>query len=529
MCRYGAEPEQKHRNYIAMSGENSLNAYNAAMNISKKLFLSFVGLTCITLIATLLLARWSFDQGFTEFIDNLEQQRLTRISTTLERLLLDADNKWDQIPPLLLEQVVNQEHSNRGPGTKHGDRPPRGPGGFGPPPPRSNKRPHDKPHQGPMKRRPPPPRPESPIYTVLYDLDGNKLAGKLSESGSSVQFENAIINEVVVTAEGETLGLLRSWNTDRFGSSSGGRFSQQQHMTSLWIGIFCIVLAGIISFYLSKGLVNPLNRALEGIQAVSKGHYGQVIKHQRNDELGTLMDNINALAFKLEKSKSAKNRWFADISHELRTPLSVLLGEVEAILVGIRPADEKNLKSLEQEALVLKRLIDDLYQLSVSDIGALRYELKSFDLSILVERLCESAQRLAEQASVTLTCDVEHKIFFEGDENRLSQLISNLINNSIKYTDSSGTSHLSLTKSQGEIRFEIEDSSPSVSEDMFSQMFDPLFREEKSRNRDKGGAGLGLAICKNIVEAHGGTIEAQASLRGGVCVTVRLPTAATTV
>ena len=490
------------------------------MNITKKLFLSFVGLTGLTLIATLLLARWSFEQGLTEFVNNLEQQRLAKMSETLEGLLLDAEGDWTKVPPILLEQAVNQGPSKRGPaGARRGGRPS---------PKYASDRPSGRltgpPPSGPTNRPPPPPmRRDLPIYTVLYDQDGNLLVGNRAEHKPDINSDNAIINEVAVSLNGQDVGLLKSWNTHKFGSLSGGKFSQQQQMTSIWIGCIFILLAILVSFYLSKGLLTPLNRALAGIKSVSKGRYDKPIEHQRKDEFGTLMDNINALAFKLEKSKTAKNRWFADISHELRTPLSVLLGEIEAILVGIRPANEKNLKSLEQEALVLKRLIEDLYQLSISDIGALRYEFKPFNLSDLTERLCESAQRPSKEVGISLSCNIEKPLVIEGDESRLSQLISNLINNSLKYTDAGGTSKMTLKQVENEIIFSIDDSAPCVSTDMLSQMFDPLIREEKSRSRDKGGAGLGLAICKNIVEAHSGVISASASSQGGVHICVRLP------
>jgi two-component system sensor histidine kinase BaeS len=262
---------------------------------------------------------------------------------------------------------------------------------------------------------------------------------------------------------------------------------------------------------------------MQGIKRLSSGNYKDSIQHQRKDEFGALIDDVNALAHTLEQTKSAKSRWFADISHELRTPLSVLLGEIEAMQAGIRPMNEQNMRSLEQEALLLKRLVDDLFQLSVSDIGALRYEFQAFDISALATRYCESTQASAQRANISFSCHIDEGLIFRGDENRISQLMSNLLNNSVKYTDIGGISRFSVKKQSKHILILLEDSAPSVSLEVCQFLFEPLYRIEKSRNRNQGGAGLGLAICKNIVSAHKGSISAAPSALGGLRIEVLLP------
>lgn len=483
------------------------------MNISKKLFLSLVGLTSIVLLSTLLLARWSFQQGFLDFISALEEQRLSRVANEIAQAYDTAGGNWQKVSnrdlAIMLQVAPNQMQQSkppRGPrrGPQGDDLRPRPPGPGGRPPPRdAGQAPHN-----------------ANIYTALFSLSGELISGAQIPSDND-EFSN--IHEQTVLLGDVPIGLLKSWNNDKFGSSIGSRFSQQQLFTSLYIGIASLILAAVLSFYWSKTLLTPMKTVITGIQALSKGDYSNHIAHTRKDEFGTLIDDLNSLAHTLTQTKEAKNRWFADISHELRTPLSVLLGELEALQMGIRPLNAEQIVSLQQEAMLLKRLIEDLYQLSISDIGALRYEYANFDLSEVATRQCNHLQEQAQEAGTKLHFNVAEKFTFKGDENRISQLLGNLLVNSIKYTDAGGHTYLTLERQDNTVVIVVEDSAPSVLEHDCEHLFDPLFRTEKSRNRAKGGAGLGLAICKNIVIAHHGNIHASPSSLGGLRIEVSLP------
>jgi two-component system sensor histidine kinase BaeS len=496
-----------------------------SMNLSKKLFLSLVGLTGIILIVTLLLARWSFAQGFSDFVNAVEQQRLSRLANDVREVYQANNETWDSSAIASINRTFLQHSNiqNNRPGPKH--RPPR------PDYDNREERRDDKrqvlsrpaPPPSDRKNRPPPPAQRiapAKIVTVLYDLNGNKLAGDNSEFADET---GVIVNEYRVEYAGEDIALLKSWNTERFGSALGSRFRTQQLYTTIWIGLACLLLAAVLSFYWSRAILNPIQAVMQGINKLSSGNYKEKIVHQRKDEFGALMNNVNALANTLEQTKSAKSRWFADISHELRTPLSVLLGEIEAMQAGVRPLDPKNLASLEQEALLLKHLIDDLYQLSVSDLGALRYEFKPIELNALMLRHCESKVVLAKEAKIAFSYSLDDELWIKADKNRISQLITNLLTNSIKYTDPGGIIRLALTRENDQVIILLEDSAPSVSMEVCKYLFEPLYRIEKSRNREQGGAGLGLAICKNIIHAHKGSITAKPSALGGLQIRVALP------
>jgi two-component system sensor histidine kinase BaeS len=213
----------------------------------------------------------------------------------------------------------------------------------------------------------------------------------------------------------------------------------------------------------------------------------------------------------------------ADISHELRTPLAVLRGELEAIQDGVRKMSMESLASLQSEVAILTKLVDDLYQLSLSDAGALAYRKEETDAVHLIQ-LAEAAFRErfhAKQLHLTSTLPDKAPIF--GDPHRLSQLFNNLLENSLRYTDSGGGLDIIATRRDKCLQVYFQDSAPGLNEEQLLRIFERFYRTEGSRNRASGGSGLGLAICQNIVEAHGGKIRAEHSPTGGIRIILQLP------
>jgi len=242
------------------------------------------------------------------------------------------------------------------------------------------------------------------------------------------------------------------------------------------------------------------------------------------DELGRLATNFNALALALENTARARRQWVADISHELRTPLTFLRSQVEAILDGVRTQNTVSMTSLHNEIMRLQRLVDDLYQLAMSDVGSHTYHKEEVDLAAIVEEAVSTFRPAFASKGIVLDGQgTPEEARLLGDPDRLRQLFTNILENSLKYTNPAGEVRVRLADSHGVITFDVEDSAPGVQEEDRARLFDRLFRVESSRSRASGGAGLGLAICKNIVEAHDGSIEARASALGGVWIHGELP------
>jgi two-component system sensor histidine kinase BaeS len=494
------------------------------MQISQKLFLAFVGLTSIVLIATLSLARWSFDQGFLDYINGLEQERLQHLSNEL--LTLYAANPEAQTDPSVMtdqqstqvwqsinQKTLTQAISLHAPFSKRnrpgdGARPPR-PAGDNRPPMGPDRR------LGPPRQRPPFSPPSGPP-TGLYSAEQQFISG--------VDIGN-VDNRISLTLlfNDRIVGYLYSSPIREVESSSATAFSQQQRWTSIGIGLLCLLLASAIAWWLSRFLLIPVKQVMLGVSYLSQGNYDERLSPQRADELGQLMTNIDHLAMTLSKNRSAKNRWLADISHELRTPLSILCGEIDAIKAGIRAFDSTQLNSLEQEVLRMKHLVDDLYELSLSDVGGLRYHFQRVNVSESLHSTLNSMATSLQDKGLTLQSQLQPGVYLSADVLRLEQLFINLLMNSMAYTDSPGVIDVRLSQQAKMMILTINDTKPSASIEECEHLFEPLYRQDSARTRRGSGAGLGLTICKNIVEAHDGTIKAFPSPLGGLCIEVQLP------
>ena len=204
----------------------------------------------------------------------------------------------------------------------------------------------------------------------------------------------------------------------------------------------------------------------------------------------------------------------------------MLRGEIEALLEGIRNITPDAIHSLHAETLRLHHLVDDLYQLALSDLGTLTYRKEDINLAEVLKDSVESYNVKIVRKDIKLTINISQgsNILVFADAERLHQLFTSLIDNSLKYTDAGGELIIRLT-CDAQAMLDFEDSAPGVPEGALDRLFDRLYRVEGSRNRSSGGAGLGMAICRSIVEAHEGTISAHLSPLGGVLIRVTIPVA----
>ncbi|MGG9756250.1 two-component system sensor histidine kinase BaeS [Escherichia coli] len=256
---------------------------------------------------------------------------------------------------------------------------------------------------------------------------------------------------------------------------------------------------------------------------LAAGDFTTRVTPTSEDELGKLAQDFNQLASTLEKNQQMRRDFMADISHELRTPLAVLRGELEAIQDGVRKFTPETVASLQAEVGTLTKLVDDLHQLSMSDEGALAYQKAPVDLIPLLEVAGGAFRERFASRGLKLQFSLPDSITVFGDRDRLMQLFNNLLENSLRYTDSGGSLQISAGQRDKTVRLTFADSAPGVSDDQLQKLFERFYRTEGSRNRASGGSGLGLAICLNIVEAHNGRIIAAHSPFGGVSITVELP------
>ncbi len=474
-------------------------------SIRVKLFLTFLVTTLLVVSGMYVFMRWSLDRGFTEFVEARQQEQVTSLIEELTEYyannpgwsnLASDKQKWID----LLWQS-NPHHHHR--------------------PPAWIKQARTEPNDVW-----PPALPELlakrrfipfELRVMLLNADKTIIFGR-QDALPQLALQPIHNQEQIVGF----LGLLPGKTANQI---SEIRFMERQSESFIWIALLMIFLSAGLALLLAYTLGRPLKRITAAAKALAVGRYNVRLPVESTDELGQLARDFNEMAAALEQSEQARRRWVADISHELRTPLAVLRGELEALQDGIRPLTTEAIDSLFGDVMRLNRLTEDLYQLSLSDQGALSYRKVHVDpVEILKEDLAALKPEFRnKQISINLTNNLPVPVSIYADPDRLSHLFRNLLNNSANYTDSKGQLVINISREADKLVLNFSDSEPGVPEHELPKLFDRFYRVESSRNRNHGGAGLGLALCSNIVEAHNGTIHAQSSPLKGLAIRIELP------
>jgi len=274
-----------------------------------------------------------------------------------------------------------------------------------------------------------------------------------------------------------------------------------------------------------RRVVNPLSEVIVAAQSVSSGDLKTRIKKSKSqDDLSSLIEHFNHMTETLEKNDNERRALLADIAHELRTPLSVLRGRLEGIMDGIYTPNEVNIAQALEETYLLERLVEDLRLLTLAETHQLRFEFKDTNLVELVKKTISLFEPQASSKSVKISLNApDPEILVSIDPQRMEQVIGNLIGNSLRYITKNGKITLDLARVDNNAVVQVIDNGPGVPEEEISSIFDRFWRGEKSRARVHGGAGLGLAISKQLVESQGGTITAANQPEGGLAITITLP------
>lgn len=323
---------------------------------------------------------------------------------------------------------------------------------------------------------------------------------------------------------GDTVGWVYIFQSQQAPNVLAESFLNAQLKNIVMIALAALVISLLVAVILVGYFLKPLRALNIGASKVEQGNLDHKVPHHSHDELGRLIDSFNRLTSTLRQQKQMREQWLSDISHELRTPLAVLKGEIEAIQDGIRKADTETICSLHSQVESLSQLVNDLHQLSLSDSSSAVYNNKtSFDLTRVMSELNKRYTLRFSEKMITLGTYLENSILMYGDQQAIAQLMTNLFENSYRYTAEGGEVTVSTVVKGSMVMITVEDSAPGVPEDALTRLFERLFRVDKSRSRHHGGSGLGLSICQNIVKAHNGSITAGHANLGGLKVVVLLP------
>jgi len=321
------------------------------------------------------------------------------------------------------------------------------------------------------------------------------------------------------------IGWLGLHSAKGFTDPLAEAFLRKQTIFLLLAGAAALVLTALVTLFLSREILGPVKALTKGTQALISRRFQQRISVRSRDELGQLSRDFNTLARTLEQYETIRRQWLSDISHELRTPLSVLRGEIEALQDGTREANTQSMSSLHAEVIRLGRLVEDLHLLSLADSQDLVPRKKRLDPIEVLRETVGLFQSRVKERGLHLDVDMEGEPHarIEGNPDRLKQVFSNILENTLRYADTPGTLKISTRSTGKSLTIRFEDSGPGVPPESLDRLFDRLYRVEQSRSRELGGSGLGLAICKQIVEAHEGRIETEHSSLGGLAIQITLP------
>ncbi len=287
--------------------------------------------------------------------------------------------------------------------------------------------------------------------------------------------------------------------------------------------IFSLIGAIIIGVIISRQISIPITRTIKATHELAKGNLSESVSlNTHMSEINDLSESVNLLAKNLQKHDTIRKRIVSDVSHELRTPLAALQINLEALVDGIIQPTQERLTGIYKEVLRVNRLVGDLTQLTKYENKSEKLNLSTFNLSEIIHTIKVSLESKAKNREITMLVDstVQDVI---GDSDKLSQVLVNLVSNSIKYSEKGGTILLSSYEKEEDIIIRVKDEGIGIPIEDLPYIFERFYRVDQSRDKETGGAGIGLTITKEIVEAHGGRIAIESSPGQGTEVIVTLP------
>ena len=291
----------------------------------------------------------------------------------------------------------------------------------------------------------------------------------------------------------------------------------------IWSGLLAVGLAALLTFFLSRRILAPVEGLSRAARALARGEFSQRVSVTSRDEVGELGRTFNSMAAELATTEEVRRSLVADVAHELRTPLSNIRGYLEGIRDGVVTANPDTLSSMHEEVLLLTRLIEDLQELALAESGQMNLYLQPCDLADLATRAVAGVQPNAESKGITLTTDIQGDAPVKADPERIGQVLRNLLANATNYTGAGGAVKVTLRRSDGYVRVRVEDTGAGIAEADLPYVFERFYRVDKSRSRSTGGVGLGLTIAKRMVEAHGGRIDVESVVGKGSTFSFTLP------
>jgi two-component system sensor histidine kinase BaeS len=486
------------------------------------LSLLLIGVIVAAVLAFGGMLAWNLRSGFNDYMAARDAERLEQFATLLAEHLQHAGGmEAIQNGGIELRELLDEFAQSQGLAAH----PPMASSPRGGPPMTGPPFPDGPPPSMGLQPGPPPelPGPEGfGSRVAVYAPDGRLLLGVPLAANPTRALERP------VKIRGNVVAWVRLRPIELVPDAVEAAFLHRQYLGIAMLAAALLTLGLLGARWIAGRWVRPLLGIQDATARIARGELAIRVPTRRTDEIGDLIRDINSMAEGLERLESARRRWIAEISHELRTPLTVLRGEIDALAEGIRPLNLEAAASLREEVMRLGALVDDLHLLAMADLNALPCYFMECDAVQLTQRVHQRFERRASALGISLelTTPAEGSLPVYWDSQRMEQVLSNLLDNSLCYTDAPGRIRLSIQQRQERVWLLVDDSKPGVPPAELGRLFDPLYRSDAARGRRRGGSGLGLAICSALVRAHVGRITAAASELGGLRILVDMPLSA---
>lgn len=340
------------------------------------------------------------------------------------------------------------------------------------------------------------------------------MLGLLVHRATSGAFEDYLISRQTgdPTAMGSAMDEMMGPDASQaaleqmFGPAEQAYLAAVENIIWLACGL-AVLAAGALGLMFARRILGPVRALTSAARRVGAGDFDQRVPVRGQDELGELAAAFNTMAEAIGRQEALRRRMAADIAHELRTPLAVIQANLEALLDGVRPLSADAVADIHKETRLLSRLVTDLRDLSLAEAGQLPLHKEPTDLDALARTSTARFTSRAEGKGVRLLVeDAKDLPRADADPDRIAQVLGNLLDNALRHTQQGGEVAVRLAPGarQGEVQVTVRDTGPGIKAEHLPNVFKHFYRADEARSRATGGSGIGLAVVKQLVEAHGG-------------------------
>ena len=300
-------------------------------------------------------------------------------------------------------------------------------------------------------------------------------------------------------------------------------FVNAVHRYLIWACLAALILAVGLSFFMMRRVLAPLTRMTQITQKIAAGNFSAQVPIRSRDEVGRLAQAFNRMAASLKKLESLRRSLMIDVAHELRTPLTNIRGYLEALNDGVLPPSNETFTLLQTETMRLVQLVEDVLRLARADAAQNALNVEDVDLCMAIHKAIEPFAHAFDQKELTVELQLpSESVVIAADPHRIARVLRNLTDNVARYTPGKGNVHIGVVAGSDLTRIDYINTVQELVPEDLPFLFERFYRGEKSRSRQHGGAGIGLAIVKELVEAHGGSVDARLE-HGSIHISLTLP------